>query len=343
MSGTFYFMDIQGKKSIVVVGGGSWATANIKMLTDNTVEKEIFWWMRDQQAVEHIQQFKHNPNYLSSVEIKVPAQNISTNLKSLIAKGDLILLNVPAAFLKDALKDITSADLEGKKIISAIKGIVPDENQIIGEFLNQHYNVSFENFVVISGPCHAEEVALEKLSYLTIASADNELAACFAGMLQTRYIKTNVSDDIYGTEYAAVLKNIYAVASGICHGIGYGDNFQAVLISNAIREIMHFVNAVHPIDRDIKESAYLGDLLVTAYSQFSRNRTFGNMIGKGYTVTSAQLEMNMVAEGYYAVNCLHQVNKLYKVHMPICNAVYAILYKKRSPVIEMRHLAEELS
>ncbi|MEO6521932.1 MAG: NAD(P)H-dependent glycerol-3-phosphate dehydrogenase [Mucilaginibacter sp.] len=336
-------MDIQAKKRIIVVGGGSWATANVKMLTDNAVDKEIYWWMRSQQAVDHIQQYKHNPNYLSSVEIKVPAQNISTNLKELIAKGDFILLNVPAAFLKDALKDITIDDLRGKKIISAIKGIVPDENQIIGEFMNQHYEVPFENFLVISGPCHAEEVALEKLSYLTIASMDTELAASFAGMLQTRYIKTNVSDDIYGTEYAAVLKNIYAVASGICHGVGYGDNFQAVLISNAIQEIMHFVDAVHPIDRDIKESAYLGDLLVTAYSQFSRNRTFGNMIGKGYTVKSAQLEMNMVAEGYYAVNCLHQVNKLYKVNMPICSAVYNILYKKRSPVLEMQHLAEQLS
>jgi glycerol-3-phosphate dehydrogenase (NAD(P)+) len=336
-------MDIQGKKSIVVVGGGSWATANIKMLSDNTVDKDIYWWMRSTEAADHIRQYKHNPNYLSSVEIKVPAQNISTNLKELIAKGDFILLNVPAAFLKDALKDITIDDLKGKKIISAIKGIVPDENQIIGEFMNQHYEVPFENFLVISGPCHAEEVALEKLSYLTIASMDTELAATFAGMLQTRYIKTNVSDDIYGTEYAAVLKNIYAVASGICHGVGYGDNFQAVLISNAIQEIMHFVDAVHPIDRDIKESAYLGDLLVTAYSQFSRNRTFGNMIGKGYTVKSAQLEMNMVAEGYYAVNCLHQVNKQYKVNMPICSAVYAILYKKHSPVLEMQHLAEQLS
>jgi glycerol-3-phosphate dehydrogenase (NAD(P)+) len=336
-------MDIQGKKKITVVGGGSWATANIKMLSDNIVEKDIYWWMRNTEAVEYIQQYKHNPNYLSSVEIKVPAQNISTDLKAQIAKSDMILLNVPAAFLKEALKDITTADLEGKKIISAIKGIVPDENMIIGDFLHQVYQVPFENIVVLSGPCHAEEVALEKLSYLTIASRDNELAACFAGMIQTRYIKTNVSDDIYGTEYAAVLKNIYAIASGICHGIGYGDNFQSVLISNAIREIKHFVDAVHPIDRDINESAYLGDLLVTAYSQFSRNRTFGNMIGKGYTVKSAQLEMNMVAEGYYAVNCLHQVNKLYKVNMPICNAVYAILYKKRSPVLEMHHLADYLS
>ena len=330
------------KNKVTVIGGGSWATANIKILTDNTTEKEIFWWMRNPHAVEHIHKFRHNPNYLSSVEINVPAQNVSTELKPLIQKSDFILLNVPAAFLKEALTGITPADLAGKKIVSAIKGIVPDENQIIGEFLNQHYNVPFDHFLVISGPCHAEEVALEKLSYLTIASRDTELAAEFAGMFNTRYIKTIVSDDIYGTEYGAVLKNIYAIASGICHGVGYGDNFQAVLISNAIRELERFVAAVHPITRDIKESAYLGDLLVTAYSQFSRNRTFGNMIGKGYTVTSAQLEMNMVAEGYYAVNCLHQVNKQYKVHMPICNAVYAILYQKRSPVLEMKHLAEQL-
>jgi len=227
-------------------------------------------------------------------------------------------------------------------LVSAIKGIVPDENLIIAEFLNQHYNVSFANFAVISGPCHAEEVALEKLSYLTIASRDADFATHFANLLNTRYLKTIVSDDIYGTEYAAVLKNVYAIASGICHGIGYGDNFQSVLISNAIRELMRFVDAVHPIDRDIKESAYLGDLLVTAYSQFSRNRTFGNMIGKGYTVTSAQMEMNMVAEGYYAVNCLHEVNKQYNVNMPICEAVYAILYQKRSPAVEMRQLADKL-
>ena len=331
------------KNKITVVGGGSWATANIKMLSDNIVAKEIFWWMRSTQAVEHIHKFGHNPNYLSSVDIKVPAANISTDLKKSIELADFILLNVPAAFLKEALQGITPDDLAGKKIVSAIKGIVPDENQIIGEFLNQHYNVSFDDFIVISGPCHAEEVALEKLSYLTIASRDIELAAEFAGMINTRYIKTNVSDDIYGTEYGAVLKNVYAIASGICHGVGYGDNFQSVLISNAIRELERFVDTVHPIDRDIKESAYLGDLLVTAYSQFSRNRTFGNMIGKGYTVRSAQLEMNMIAEGYYAVNCLHQVNKNYNVHMPICNAVFNILYQKRSPALEMKHLAEELS
>lgn len=328
---------------IAMIGGGSWATAIIKMLSDNLVEKEIFWWLRNEETVSHIRSFKHNPHYLSAVEIKVPGENISADLKSVIKTADFIILNVPAAFLKESLATLTAADLKGKKIISAIKGIVPDENLIIGEFINQKYGVPLDDILVISGPCHAEEVALEKLSYLTIASMDVSIAAYFANLLNTRYIKTNVSDDIFGTEYAAVLKNIYAVASGICHGLGYGDNFQAVLISNAIREIKRFVEAVHPIDRDIKESAYLGDLLVTAYSQFSRNRTFGNMIGKGYTVKSAQLEMNMIAEGYYAVSCMRYINEKYKVDMPISNAVYAILYDKHSPYLEMALLTEKLN
>ncbi len=328
---------------IAMIGGGSWATAIVKMLSDNALTKEIFWWMRNEEAIAHIKSFKHNPNYLSSVEIKLPESHISSNIVNIIKQADYVVLNVPAAFLKETLKDVSAADLSGKKIVSAIKGIVPDENLIIGEFLNQKYNVSLEDILVISGPCHAEEVALEKLSYLTIASTDMASADHFANLLATRYIKTNVSDDIFGTEYAAVLKNIYAVASGICHGVGYGDNFQAVLISNAIREMKDFVDAVHPIDRDIKESAYLGDLLVTAYSQFSRNRTFGNMIGKGYTVKSAQLEMNMIAEGYYAASCMHHINQKYEVEMPISNAVYNILYKHHSPQIEMRLLTEKLN
>jgi glycerol-3-phosphate dehydrogenase (NAD(P)+) len=328
---------------VAMIGGGSWATAIIKMLSDNISTKEIYWWMRNTEAITHLQKYKHNPNYLSSVEIRLPENNISGDIAGVIKQADYIILNVPAAFLKETLKGVSPKHLKGKKIVSAIKGIVPDENQIIGEFLNEKYGVPLSDILVISGPCHAEEVALEKLSYLTIASINTEAATFFASLLQTRYIKTNVSDDIFGTEYAAVLKNIYAVASGICHGIGYGDNFQAVLISNAIREIKRFVDAVHPISRDIKESAYLGDLLVTAYSQFSRNRTFGNMIGKGYTVKSAQLEMNMVAEGYYAVSCMHYINKKYKVDMPISRAVYAILYEKHSPQIEMRLLTEQLN
>lgn len=299
--------------------------------------------MRNTTAIEHLKKYNHNPSYLSAAEIRVPSENISNDLEAVLDQANMILLNIPAAFLKDVLTQAPKTAYKGKKIISAIKGFVPDENMIVGEFMNRCYDIPLEDIIVLSGPCHAEEVALEKLSYLTIASGDTELASFFASLINTRYIKTTVSDDIYGTEYAAVLKNVYAVASGICNGLGYGDNFQSVLISNAIREILNFVNAVHPIDRDIKESAYLGDLLVTAYSQFSRNRLFGNMIGKGYTVKSAQLEMNMIAEGYYASNSLHQINKQYKVSMPICRAVYAILYEQHSPMIEMKLLADQLS
>jgi len=326
-----------------MIGGGSWATAVIKMLADNLTEKEIYWWLRDAESIAYLKKYKHNPKYLSAVQLDIPADNISADITEVISAADYIILNVPAAFLKETLKDVKPELLQGKKIVSAIKGVVPDENQIIGEFMHEHFSVSLEDILVISGPCHAEEVALEKLSYLTIASIDVAAARNFSQLLNTRYLKTVISDDIFGTEYGAVLKNIYAVASGICHGLGYGDNFQAVLISNAVREMERFVDAVHPISRDIKESAYLGDLLVTAYSQFSRNRTFGNMVGKGYTVKSAQLEMNMIAEGYYAAKCMHYVNKKYKVEMPICLAVYHILYESYAPAAEMQLLTEQLN
>jgi len=220
---------------------------------------------------------------------------------------------------------------------------VPENNTIIGEFLHNQYDVDFENIGVLTGPCHAEEVAMERLSYLTIASQDVKKAKWFAKQISCRYIKTNISDDIYGTEYAAVLKNVVALAGGICHGLGYGDNFQAVLISNAIREIKRFVDGVHPIERDIKESAYLGDLLVTAYSQFSRNRTFGEMIGRGYSVNAAQMQLKMVAEGYYAVKCINEINEKQKIEMPIAEAVYNILYDKKSPKNQMRLLSERLN
>lgn len=331
------------KQRIAVIGGGSWATAVVKMLVDNMVSKEIFWWMRNEDAVKSIQTFKRNPNYLSAVKLDLPPENVSTDIHYIIAQADIIVLNVPAAFLADALKGVSKEQFAGKILVSAIKGIVPESNQIIGEFLQVNFDIPINDIVVLSGPCHAEEVSQEKLSYLTLASQAPETAEAVASLIETHYIKTIISDDIYGTEYGAVLKNIYAIASGICHGVGFGDNFQAVLISNAIREMQRFVAVVHPIDRDIKESAYLGDLLVTAYSQFSRNRTFGNMIAKGYTVKSAQLEMNMIAEGYYASKCIHQINKIHKVDLPICRAVYAILYEKHSPLIEIKLLSELLT
>lgn len=325
---------------IAVIGGGSWATALVKILCDN--QADVLWWMRNEEAVAHIRQFNRNPYYLSSAEINIKADKVSTNLKATIDAADIVIVAVPAAFLHSSLAALTPQDFEGKFVCSAIKGIVPEFNLIIGEYFNNYFKLPLEQVLVISGPCHAEEVALEKLSYLTISCLQQSHATAFASVLNNRYIRTVTSDDIYGTEYGAVLKNIYAIAAGIFHGLGYGDNFQSVLISNAIREMERFLAAVHPINRDIKESAYLGDLLVTAYSQFSRNRTFGNMVGKGYSVKSAQFEMGMVAEGYYAVKCIHEINRNYKVEMPISRAVFAVLYEQISPLIEMKLLTEKL-
>lgn len=328
-------------QKVGILGGGSWATAIIKMLCNN--ESEVHWWMRSKDQIDYIKTYKHNPNYLSSVELALDKLVITDDLTKVLNECDILILAIPAAFLKDALSRIPS-DIFPKKVwVSAIKGIVPDENLIVGDYLREVLNVPYEQIVVISGPCHAEEVAMEKLSYLTIAGQNAEISKIFANKLNCRYIKTTVSDDIFGTEYAAVLKNIIAVASGICHGLGYGDNFQAVLVSNAIQEIKQFVDVVHPIDRDIKASAYLGDLLVTAYSQFSRNRSFGNMIGKGYTIRSAQIEMNMVAEGYYASNCIEVIRKRHNVSMPISEAVYQILYENHPPALEMKNLSDILS
>lgn len=330
------------RPSIGLIGSGSWATAIAKMLVDNTTAKEVFWWVRDPKTAEYMGRYGHNPRYLSAVKFDIPPPHILTDARQVVLQSDIVILNTPAAYLKDALMDVTEEDLKGKILVSAIKGIVPDENQIIGDYLQQHYRIPIEQIAVIGGPCHAEEVALERLSYLTIASALKSTAEQVADLLFTRYIKTIVSDDIYGTEYAAVLKNIYAVAGGICHGVGFGDNFQAVLVSNAIRELDSFVNCIHPIERNIMESAYLGDLLVTSYSQFSRNRTFGNMIGQGYRVKTAQLEMKMVAEGYYASQCIHEICQKNNLYLPICEAVYNILYLGRSPLEEMNRLADHL-
>ena len=332
---------MRSQPHIAVIGGGSWATAIVKILSNN-VDK-IHWWVRSKETAEFIRKYKHNPNYLSDAEIDLMRVNVNNDLQKSVADADIIILAVPSAFLKSSIASLSPANFSNKVVFSAIKGIVPDELLIVGEYMQQKFGVPLENIGVITGPCHAEEVAMERLSYLTIACQATSNAALLAGKMSCRYIKTTVSDDIYGTEYSAVLKNVVAIASGICHGVGYGDNFQAVLISNAIQEIKRFVDAVHPIRRDISDSAYLGDLLVTAYSSFSRNRMFGTMIGKGYSVKFAQLEMNMVAEGYYATRCIHEINKQRNISMPITSAVYRVLYEKISPRIEMRLLADQLS
>jgi len=322
-----------------VIGGGSWATAIAKMLCANL--NDIAWYMRNEDAIEHLKSHHHNPNYLSSVEFDVKKLKLTSDINEAVAYADYIIFAIPSAFLSTELEKLTES-LQDKIIFSAIKGIVPETSLIVGEHFNKTYDIPFENIGVITGPCHAEEVALEKLSYLTIACGDAKKAKTVAKYLSGDYIKTKISDDIIGTEYAAMLKNIYAIAAGIAHGLGYGDNFQSVLMSNAIREMKKFIRKVHKMKRNINDSAYLGDLLVTGYSIFSRNRMFGNMIGKGYTVKSAQMEMNMVAEGYYATESAYKLNLDYGANTPIIDAVYSVLYGGKSAKKVFAKLTEKL-
>ncbi len=326
--------------NICVVGGGSWATALVKILSEQNVK--IKWWMRNTASVEHIRKHHHNPRYLSSIELHPSKVKAYNNLKEALKKSDWVILAVPAAFLKESLTGITETHLAGKKVVSAIKGMIPEENLLVTDWLKKHYAVTLENQCIIAGPCHAEEVALEKQSYLTIASPDSHNASQFANMLKCRYIKTSTLSDLYGVEYAAVMKNIVSLACGIAHGLGAGDNFQAVMVSNAMQEINRFLNAIAPMQRDTVSSAYLGDLLVTAYSQFSRNRAFGNMIGRGYSVKSAQLEMNMIAEGYYATASIQAINENLGVEMPITNFAFKLMYEKANLKKEFEILKNKL-
>jgi glycerol-3-phosphate dehydrogenase (NAD(P)+) len=321
---------------IAVLGGGSWATAIVKMLSENVAT--VGWYMRSTSAIEHIKKNKHNPNYLSSAELHPEQLDLSNDINTIVSAYDVLIFAIPSAFLKTELEKMT-VSLEGKIIFSAIKGIVPETGLIVGEHFNETYNIPLENIGVITGPCHAEEVAMERLSYLTLACQDQEKAKMLSTFIASRYIKIKISDDIIGTEYAAMLKNIYAIAAGIAHGLGYGDNFQSVLMSNGIREMKRYIKKVHKMKRNINNSAYLGDLLVTGYSTFSRNRMFGNMIGKGYTVKSAQMEMSMVAEGYYATKSAFEINEKNGANTPIIDTVFEILYNGK----EAKELFEKLT
>lgn len=334
-------------ENIAVIGGGSWATALIKILSehkksaDSKINK-LSWWVRSEEKAAYIRTNHHNPDYISSIEIHPEWVSVSSNLQDVIKDAELLVIAIPAAFLEASLAVCSKEQFKDKIIVSAIKGLVPRTRQIVGDYFIEHYGVDENKIIVISGPCHAEEVASEKLSYLTIAGLSRDLSASFAALLNNRYIRTVVSSDVRGTEYGAVLKNIYAVAAGICHGLGYGDNFQAVLISNSIREMKRFLRNITDADRKINHSAYLGDLLVTGYSLHSRNRTFGNMLGKGYTVTAAQLEMKMIAEGYYATKNLYELNQKMNIKMPILDTVYGILYEGKSARQAVEKLSEKL-
>jgi len=330
---------MKNKPKVAVFGGGSWATAIVKMLSENL--EEIGWYMRNANNIAYIKENKHNPSYITSVEFNTDQLILSSDINEMVEYSDYLIFAIPSAFLEQELKKV-SVPLTGKIIFSAIKGIVPETDSIVGEHFFEKYKIPFSDIGVITGPCHAEEVALERLSYLTIACEDEQKATFMADQLSSRYIRTKISDDIIGTEYAAMVKNIYAIAAGIAHGLGYGDNFQSVLMSNAIREMKRFIQKVHKMKRNINNSAYLGDLLVTGYSVFSRNRMFGNMIGKGYTVKSAMFEMSMVAEGYYATKSAYKIKKETGANTPIIDTVYDILYRNKEAKKEFKKLTELL-
>ena len=320
-----------------IIGGGSWATAIAKIVVSHT--HHIGWYMRRDDRIEDFKRLGHNPAYLQSARFDVDEIFFSSNINTIVQGFDTLVFVTPSPYLKSHLRKLRTP-LRDKFIVTAIKGIVPDENLVCSEFFHEVYDVPDDNLAVIGGPSHAEEVALERLSYLTVGCADRDKAAAFTRVLANDYIKTKVAADVVGIEYACVLKNVYAIAAGICNGLKYGDNFQAVLISNAVQEMNRFLTAVNPIERHIYDSVYLGDLLVTGYSNFSRNRTFGAMIGKGYSVKSAQMEMEMVAEGYFGTKCMKEINRHWHVNMPILDAVYNILYAGINPQIEIKLLTD---
>ena len=315
-------------KKVAVIGGGSWATALAKLLLGNV--HRLSWYLRRPERIEEFRRRGYNPVYLSDINFDVTRIDFHSDINDACCDADIIVLAVPSPYFLDTVAGIT-CDLSGKQIVSAVKGMVPEKNMLISEFFASRFGCRKENLMVIGGPCHAEEVALERLSYLTIGCSDTEKASGFASLLASPALRTIVSDDVAGIEYAAVLKNVYAIAGGVVSGMKAGDNFMAMLTCNAVREMRGFIDKVAPLKRDICQSAYLGDLLVTAYSRFSRNHNFGSMIGKGYSVTAAKMEMPMVAEGYYGTKCIYEINRDVEADMPILDAVYKILYGRVSP------------
>ncbi len=324
---------------VAILGNGSWATALAKVLLIN--QPHINWYIRRREAINEFRTLGKNPDYLSNVRFDTNRIRFSNDINEIISESDIIVLAIPSPYVKATLNKVKRS-MRQKLIISAVKGMIPEENMIITDYLKHKFHVPYSNLAVIAGPCHAEEIALERLSYLTIGCEDLVMAKKAAELFETDFVRTCISDDVAGLEYSSVMKNIYAIAAGLCYGLHYGDNFQSILIANAIQEIDRFVMAFDNRHRNIDASGYLGDVLVTAYSKFSRNRQFGQLIGLGYSVKAAQIEMEMVAEGYYGTKCIHEANTHAQVRLPIAEAMYQILYNHQSPTIAIKELTQKL-
>ena len=324
--------------NVAIIGSGSWATALAKIVMHNA--SEINWHIRKQETIDEFVEIRRNPNHLEWAYFDVSRIHFSADLNTVIEQSDILVLAVPSPYLKQSLDEIT-VDMSQKMVISAVKGMIPDDNLLVTEYMHQHFNIPEENLGVIAGPCHAEEIALERLSYLTVGCKDIDKAREWSRLFDTPYVRTTPSQDVEGLEYASVMKNIYAIAAGMCKSLHYGDNFLAVMLTNAMHEMIRFAKAKSDIPRDITDSGYLGDVLVTAYSNFSRNRQFGQMIGMGYSVKAAQTEMEMVAEGYYGTKAIYMVNKTLGVELPIVDAMYQILYGHKSPKNTIKELTQK--
>lgn len=324
--------------NVAVLGSGSWATALAKIVMHNVAE--INWYIRKQETIDEFREIRRNPNHLEWAYFDISRINFSNDINQVLSEAELVILAVPSPYVKDVLAEIT-VDMSQKKVISAVKGMIPGDNILVTDYLHEHFHIPENNLGMITGPCHAEEIALERLSYLTIGCKDTANAREWQKLFDTPYVRTTPSNDMKGLEYASVMKNIYAIAAGMCTSLRYGDNFQAVLLTNAMHEIVRFTKAVSDVPRDITDSGYLGDVLVTAYSNFSRNRQFGQMIGMGYSVKAAQTEMEMVAEGYYGTKAIHMANKTMGVDIPIVEAMYQILYKRKSPKTTIKELTQK--
>ncbi len=333
----FITMEFQNCGRVAIIGGGSWATAIAKMVMVN--EERINWYIRRDDRIEDFKRLRHNPAYLTGVQFDIDRITFSSDLNYVAKNSDTLIFVTPSPYLKGHLKKLKTS-LKNKLIVTAVKGIVPDDNVTVSQYFHQTFGVPEDQLACIGGPSHAEEVALDRLCYLTIGCRSSVNGGHIASLLASKSVKTTVSSDIEGIEYSSVLKNVYAICAGICHGLKKGDNFQSVLVSNAIQEMERFLQAIVPANRRISNSVYMGDLLVTMYSNFSRNRVFGTMIGNGYSVKTAQLEMEMIAEGYFGTKCMKEINRRYHVNMPILDAVYNILYEQISTSVEIKILSD---
>ena len=324
-----------------VIGHGSWATVLVKVLTTN--ESCVGWYVRNNEVLELLRDEGRNCRYLSDIEFDMNRIRLSDDLNAIVSEADILFLVTPAAYLKYYLSDLRIS-LKDKMVVSAVKGIIPDENLFVTDYLKQQYGLSDAQLCFICGPTHAEEVGHGQLTYLTLACKEVMNTRVVGEKLKTSYIKISCQSNIDYLERSSVLKNIYAIIVGIAVGMGYGDNFISVLVSNCIKEMYFLLDPKNVNDlTKFTPSNFFGDLLVSCYSSHSRNRQLGMLIGRGNTVKTALNEMTMVAEGYYSSAMLPFLPEEQRRQLPIAEKAYQVLHQgmsARKAIKDLENLLE---